>query len=111
MLYFQIDKKIMHSSGMMARVHQEVSIHSKLKHPSILELYTFFEDSCHVYLILEYCENGELQKYLKFHNKILNESEGQFIYYIDCYSLSIENNFIIILIIQPMRLCFRSLMV
>ncbi|KAL0268416.1 UNVERIFIED_CONTAM: hypothetical protein PYX00_010370 [Menopon gallinae] len=71
-----IDKKLMHSSGMMARVHQEVSIHSKLKHPSILELYTFFEDSCHVYLILEYCENGELQKYLKQHNKILKESEA-----------------------------------
>lgn len=56
---------MMQSSGMVGRVKQEVAIHSKLKHPSILELYTFFEDINYVYLVLELAQNGELHRYLK----------------------------------------------
>lgn len=66
-MYFarQIDKNIMQNTGMVGRVRQEVAIHSKLKHPSILELYTFFEDANYVYLVLELAQNGELHRYLK----------------------------------------------
>lgn len=64
-LYFQIDKKLMQATGMVSRVKQEVSIHSRLKHPSILELFICFEDINYVYLVLELCHNGELQKYVK----------------------------------------------
>lgn len=34
----KIDKKAMRSSGMVARVRNEVEIHCQLKHPSILEV-------------------------------------------------------------------------
>ncbi|XP_015593483.1 serine/threonine-protein kinase PLK4 [Cephus cinctus] len=60
-----IDKKLMKAAGMVGRVHQEVAIHSRLKHPAVLELYTFFEDTNYVYLVLELCHNGELQRFLK----------------------------------------------
>lgn len=72
----------MFAAGMISRVRQEVTIHSKLKHPSVLELYKYFEDSNYVYLVLEYCENGELQRFLKQHNKILKEFEGKVILFI-----------------------------
>lgn len=68
-----IDKKLMQATGMVNRVKQEVSIHSRLKHPSILELYECFEDINYVYLVLELCHNGELQKCLK--EKPLSENE------------------------------------
>lgn len=55
----------MQATGMVNRVKQEVSIHSRLKHPSIIELYECFEDINYVYLVLELCQNGELQKYMK----------------------------------------------
>nr|XP_022919763.1 serine/threonine-protein kinase PLK4 [Onthophagus taurus] len=73
-----IDKKLMQAAGMVSRVRQEVSIHYRLKHPSILELYTFFEDQNYVYLVLELCHNGELQQYLKKHTEhhVLSESEA-----------------------------------
>ncbi|XP_055594774.1 serine/threonine-protein kinase PLK4 [Uranotaenia lowii] len=71
-----IDKKLMQSAGMANRVRQEVSIHSRLKHPSILELFTFFEDVNHVYLVLELAENGELQRYLRETKKTFNEYEA-----------------------------------
>ncbi|XP_031631737.1 serine/threonine-protein kinase PLK4 [Contarinia nasturtii] len=70
-----IDKKIMQNSGMVGRVKQEVAIHSKLKHPSILELYTFFEDANYVYLVLELAQNGELHRYLKESQRVLTETE------------------------------------
>uniref|UniRef100_A0A8D0HE03 non-specific serine/threonine protein kinase n=1 Tax=Sphenodon punctatus TaxID=8508 RepID=A0A8D0HE03_SPHPU len=39
-----IDKKAMLKVGMVQRVQNEVKIHCQLKHPSILELYNYFED-------------------------------------------------------------------
>lgn len=74
---WQIDKKLMQAAGMVGRVTQEVSIHYRLKHPAILELYTFFEDQNYVYLVLELCHNGELQQYLKkMKNHHLSEGEA-----------------------------------
>uniref|UniRef100_A0A182QEU8 Serine/threonine-protein kinase PLK4 n=1 Tax=Anopheles farauti TaxID=69004 RepID=A0A182QEU8_9DIPT len=75
-----INKQAMHCSGMASRVRQEVAIHSKLKHPSILELYTFFEDFDHVYLVLELAENGELQQYLRKRIAPFSEYEAAVIF-------------------------------
>lgn len=60
----------MQAAGLVSRVRQEVTIHSRLKHPSILELYTFFEDANYVYLVLELCHNGELQQYMKKNQEV-----------------------------------------
>ncbi|XP_068629480.1 serine/threonine-protein kinase PLK4 [Battus philenor] len=68
-----IDKALMASAGMIGRVRQEVTIHSRLKHPAILELYTFFEDAHYVYLILELAHNGELAKHFKLGTRGLSE--------------------------------------
>lgn len=64
-MFIQIDKVKMRNSGMVERVVQEINIHSRLKHPAILELYTSFEDANYVYLVLEIAHNGELYRYLK----------------------------------------------
>ncbi|KAK9398879.1 serine/threonine-protein kinase PLK4 [Crotalus adamanteus] len=70
-----IDKKAMHKAGMVQRVQNEVKIHCQLKHPSILELYNYFEDSNYVYLILEMCHNGEMSRYLKNRKNHFSEEE------------------------------------
>ncbi|MPC11220.1 Serine/threonine-protein kinase PLK4 [Portunus trituberculatus] len=61
----KINKSQITAGGLINRVRQEVTIHSRLCHPSILQLYTFFEDQEYVYLVLELCVKGELQKHLK----------------------------------------------
>lgn len=66
----------MQAYQMTDRVRQEVAIHARLKHPSILELYTFFEDSNYVYLVLELAHNGALHRYLIDSQKTLNEFEA-----------------------------------
>lgn len=60
---------------MEKRVFEEVSIHSKLKHPSIIELYKFFEDSEYVYLVLELAHMGELHRYLRESQRVMTEEE------------------------------------
>ena len=65
------------AAGMSNRVKQEISIHYRLNHPSILKLYAFFEDSDFVYLVLEHCENGEVQRYLKALGHPLSEDEAR----------------------------------
>ncbi|XP_050532647.1 serine/threonine-protein kinase PLK4 [Daktulosphaira vitifoliae] len=75
----EIDIWMMKKQNMIERVRQEVKIHSQLKHPSILELYTFFEDCQHVYLVLELCHNGELLQYLKLNGNKLSEIEARYI--------------------------------
>ncbi|XP_069487205.1 serine/threonine-protein kinase PLK4 isoform X2 [Ambystoma mexicanum] len=72
-----IDKSAMQKVGMVQRVRNEVEIHCQLKHPSILELYNYFEDSNYVYLILEMCHNGEMSRYLKSRKKPFSEEEAR----------------------------------
>ncbi|CAL8286774.1 unnamed protein product [Lota lota] len=72
-----IDKKAMHKAGMVLRVTNEVEIHCRLKHPSILELYNYFEDSNYVYLVLEMCHNGEMGRYLKDRKATFSEEEAR----------------------------------
>ncbi|NXN95580.1 PLK4 kinase, partial [Rhinopomastus cyanomelas] len=72
-----IDKKAMHKVGMVQRVQNEVKIHCQLKHPSILELYNYFEDSNYVYLILEMCHNGEMSRFIKNRKKAFSEEEAR----------------------------------
>lgn len=39
---------------------EEMEILKKLDHPNIIRVYDFFEDSKNYYLVMEYCEGGEL---------------------------------------------------
>jgi len=60
-----IDKAKIKKTNVYARVCQEVEIHNRLKHPSIVELYSFFEDETYVYLVQEMCDGGELYSHLQ----------------------------------------------
>ncbi|KAL3319345.1 Serine/threonine-protein kinase plk4 [Cichlidogyrus casuarinus] len=67
-----IEKAKIRKNYLVNRVRREVEIHSRLKHPSIVELYTCFEDSNSVYLVLEICHNDDLQTHIA-RNGPLNE--------------------------------------
>jgi len=63
--------------GWISRMQNEISIHSKLKHPNIVSLYECFECEHHVYLVLELCEGGNVYQHLR--NGPLNEKLAVFI--------------------------------
>lgn len=52
----QIDKKAMHKAGMVQRVTNEVEIHCRLKHPSILEVMLAGHNRLH--LTAGYCNSN-----------------------------------------------------
>ena len=44
----------------MENLINEISILSKLSHPSIMQIFEIFEDNINVYIVSEYCKGGEL---------------------------------------------------
>ena len=75
-----IDKKLMKSANMAGRVRNEAEIHCQLKHPSIVELYSYFEDKNYVYMVMELCAKGELYTFMRANQKIFNEVEASKIF-------------------------------
>ncbi|KRT80237.1 protein kinase [Oryctes borbonicus] len=51
--------------GVERQILREIEIQSHLKHPNVLNLYTWFHDSFRIYLVLEFASKGELYNHLK----------------------------------------------
>ncbi|KAI4470562.1 serine/threonine-protein kinase ial-related [Holotrichia oblita] len=51
--------------GVERQILREIEIQSHLKHPNILNLYTWFHDAYRIYLVLEFASEGELYNHLK----------------------------------------------
>nr|XP_020011771.1 serine/threonine-protein kinase PLK4 isoform X2 [Castor canadensis] len=62
--------------GSFAGVYRAESIHTGLE-VAIKMLYNYFEDNNYVYLVLEMCHNGEMNRYLKNRMKPFSESEAR----------------------------------
>merc|ERR1719264_1999585 len=50
---------------MRARVRQEIEVHAKLEHPSIVRLINVFEEDSRICIVLEYCSGGDLTNFLR----------------------------------------------
>lgn len=66
------------NEGLFDRISQEINIQSELDHPSILKLYTAFDDADCVCIVLELCSNGELLKYVNKNSskEVFSEHQG-----------------------------------
>ena len=75
-----LDKmKLIQEEG-MERVVRELKILSELNHPNIIKIYKIIEDEKYYYVVMEYCEEGELFNYIVEKNN-LTDSESAFFYY------------------------------
>jgi len=52
---------------------REVKLHSFFNHSNIVKLYGFFSDPLHIYLLMEYMEDGTLYTLLKSSKKLPEE--------------------------------------
>lgn len=68
----KVPKAMIKSHWMVDQFLLEVKIQSFLNHKNILGMFTCFDDSEHVYILLEYMEEGTLFLHLK-KNQILEE--------------------------------------
>ena len=69
-----INKSKLTEQSMRDRVRNEIDIHSNLHHPGIVEVLKHFMDEEYVYIVMEYCCNGNMFKYLKTHGRLKEET-------------------------------------
>jgi len=71
-----IQKSKLEGNSILNRLFQtEMSVMSKLNHPNIMHLYEFMETAHNYYLVIQFCNNGDLESYLKKMGR-LSEEEG-----------------------------------
>ena len=61
---------------MEKQIIEEIKLQSYCNNPNIINLYGFFHDELHIYLILEYATDGTLFNYLHRHGSKLQEREA-----------------------------------
>jgi len=65
-----------------AKLRSEISIHRSLDHDKVVKFYDYFEDSEHVYIMLEVCPNQTLNEFMRRRPaKRLSEPEAMFFIY------------------------------
>ena len=58
-------------------LNTEVSIMNKIRHPNIMHLYDYYETNNNFYLVINYCNKGDLESYMRKHRvKYLKEREA-----------------------------------
>ena len=70
----KIPKAMIKSHFMIEQLTLEIRLQSCLNHKNILTMYGFFDDNTHLYIVLEYMDQGTLYSQLK-KNKILSEKD------------------------------------
>ena len=57
-------------------LQSEINVLKSIKNENVVRLYEHFFEQNHYYLVMEYCEGGDLEDYLKSHGKSISESEA-----------------------------------
>lgn len=74
-----VSKNDLRERNLLARFEQEVAVLQSFRHPNILEVQDVIEDETFIFLVLEYCPNGDLFKYIVMRDMI-PEHEAQIIF-------------------------------
>ena len=75
-----LDKEKIKTKEDLTRIQREIKILSMLEHPNIIKTYTISETPKKYYIIMEYCEGGELFDYI-VEKERLEESEASIFFY------------------------------
>lgn len=71
-------RKVFSSGGTAEHIAREAEVQLRLRHPNIVQLYCHFEDSRHVYLLLEHVSGGQLLDRMKNTRVLPNREAAQF---------------------------------
>ena len=75
-----LDKEKIKTKEDLVRIQREIKILSMLEHPNIIKTYKISETPKKYYIIMEYCEGGELFDYI-VEKERLDESEASIFFY------------------------------
>lgn len=81
------------SEGVFNNLLREVQISKQLNHPNLCHCILTMESKSSFYMVFDYCEGGDLDKYLKAHKRISVRKAMKIIRQIrDGYSYMLQNN-------------------
>ena len=74
----RIEKRKINSNPLLGKLLQsEIKIMQEIEHPNILHLYEYIESKQHYYLVLNYCDQGDMENYMKTRElKYFEEAEA-----------------------------------
>ena len=75
-----LKKKKMQKSKDKSRLEREISILKRLNHINVIKIYKITEELENYYIVMEYCENGELFNYIVAHQRLSEEVTSYFFY-------------------------------
>ena len=75
-----LQKNKITSKDDLIRIDREIEILKRLKHPNVIKIYRIEEDQKNYYIIMEFCENGELFNRI-VRKQHLTEDEASLFYY------------------------------
>jgi len=77
-----VQKSLIDGNTMLKRLLKtEVGVMNNINHQNIMHLFDFLESGNNYYLIMQYCNNGDLEQYMKNKNKKFF-SEDESIYFL-----------------------------
>ena len=56
----EIKKSLLNEGNNFNEIRNEINILKEIDHPNVLEIYEFFEDEKKIYIIMEFCNEGDL---------------------------------------------------
>ena len=76
-----IPKNKLEKHKMLAQLFEtEVAVMSKMNHPNVMHLFEFMESENNFYLVIQYCNNGDLEGYMKNIGRL--SEQGSILYFI-----------------------------
>ncbi|CAG7565805.1 unnamed protein product [Fusarium equiseti] len=64
---------------MESQVRREIEIQTNLRHPNIVQLYSYFHDTKRIFLVLEFAAKGELYKHLQKETRFTEKKAARFV--------------------------------
>ena len=75
-----LKKKKMQKNKDKLRLEREINILKKLHHINLIKIHKISEESDNYFIVMEYCENGELFNYIVAHERLSEEETAYFFY-------------------------------
>ena len=74
-----IQKAKLEKNSILSRLFQtEMAVMSKINHPNVMHLYEFMETQNNYYLVIQYCNNGDLESYMKKMGRLSEQGNSVF---------------------------------
>jgi serine/threonine protein kinase len=74
-----LSKSLLQEESMECQLRREIEVQAQIRHPNIARLFGYFWDRTHIYLIVEYCAEGELFRKLRMAGSFNQSTTARYI--------------------------------